>query len=283
MFEFLNKPYPFDTDLRYSLKFGFGMMIGVFLFILFFKPLELTNDNIDSYLLTVAGFAGISLLLFSLLKILMPMIFRGLFRVESWDLKRELLIQFLFWVLNSVAFSFYLAYVGNVPLTMFLAFKLVLISLAIPVIMMLVNEIKILRVHLAEQQLLTRNLSAEVDEVKNQDSGPLELFSENRGEKLLIEPEDLILVRSAENYVEVVYHDDASVQKRLLRTTLKSIEDQLRLYPEMIRCHRTCIVNTETVEKLHRSAQGIKLIISGCDEDVPVSRQYLMGVKAALE
>ena len=94
---------------------------------------------------------------------------------------------------------------------------------------------------------------------------------------------DLLLVRSAENYVEVIYRGHQDVQNKLLRATMLSIEDQLRPFSGMVRCHRTCIVNTGSVEKLQRTARGIKLRITGYDEDIPVSRQYLLGVKAALE
>ena len=62
-----------------------------------------------------------------------------------------------------------------------------------------------------------------------------------------------------------------------------SIENQLRLHPDMVRCHRTCIINIGSVEKLQRTAQGTKLWVIDYDEEIPVSRQYLLGVKAALE
>jgi DNA-binding LytR/AlgR family response regulator len=69
----------------------------------------------------------------------------------------------------------------------------------------------------------------------------------------------------------------------LLRATMRSIEDQLRSHPKIVRCHRTCIVNTGSGIKMHRTPQGIKLRIPGFDEEIPVSRQYLIGVKAAFE
>ena len=96
-------------------------------------------------------------------------------------------------------------------------------------------------------------------------------------------PENLILLRSAENYVEVIYRENQSIQKKLLRTTMMSIEDQLRGFQELVRCHRTCIVNTGSVAKMQKSATGVKLKLHEFEEDIPVSRQYLLNVKAALE
>ena len=283
MFDFLNKPYPFNTDLKYSLELGMGLSIGVFLFILFFQPLELDNQDIDSYVLTIAGFAVISFLVISLLRIILPWAFRGLYKIERWDLKREIFLLLLIWILTSVAFSFYLAYVGKVPMTMYLGFKIVLICLVLPVMIVLINEIHNLR----DQLVITRQINKELEEQQgnNQDEikPPVELLSENRAEKLTLQPEALLLVRSAENYVEIIFRENHAVQKKLLRATMNSIENQLRPYPEMVRCHRTSIVNTRSVEKLQRTAQGIKLRIFDYEEEIPVSRQYLLGVKSALE
>lgn len=49
-----------------------------------------------------------------------------------------------------------------------------------------------------------------------------------------------------------------------------------------IRCHRTSIVNNFYIEKLVKSYSGYSLKLSCLDEDVPVSRQYLMPIKEAI-
>lgn len=283
MFDFLNKPYSFITDLRYTLKLAFGIAIGVFLFILFFQPLQLDSTNYESYILTVAGFAGITFLLIGLVTIILPLAFRGTIIRDRWDIKRELFLMFLIWALNSVAFSFYLAYVGRVQLSMYLAFKVVLICLVIPMMIMLINEIYNLKTQVLAIRQKNRELEDMAGSSNTEKESFLELLSENRAEKLRFLLADLILVRSAENYVEIIYREDGSVQKKLLRATMLSIEAQLRPYPAMVRCHRTCIVNTGSVDKLQRSARGIRLVVSGYDEEIPVSRQYLLSVKSALE
>ncbi len=282
MFDFLNKPYPFTTDLKYSLKLAFGLAIGIFIFILFFQPFELNNTDFNSYILTVAGFSGITLLLISLLKIILPWAFEGLFQPDSWDMKRELFLLFLIWVLNSVAFAFYLAYVGRVPVTIYLAFKIALTCLVLPVMMMLINEIQNLKTQVLEQRYKIRELE---DQLGNftVEQATVELHSDNRSDKLLLKSEALILVRSAENYVEIIYRENHLLQKKLLRSTMKSIEDQLRSFSEMVRCHRTCIINAGAVIRLKRTAQGYRLSLAEYHEEIPVSRQYLLAVKAVID
>jgi DNA-binding LytR/AlgR family response regulator len=217
-----------------------------------------------------------------LMKMVLPMVFGKLYRIEKWKLNSEIFLLLLIWIFTSVAYSFFLAYVGRVPMTMYLAFKIVLICLVPPAMTMLIDGLQNARKQLRETEGRIRELTERTVREEEISSNIVELVSDSRAERLRLESADLIMIRSAENYVEVIYRDMESVQKKLLRTTMKSIEDQLRPFPQMIRCHRTCIVNTDYVIKLQRSAGGPRLKIHDYDEEIPVSRQYLLSVNAAL-
>lgn len=272
MFEFFDKPYPFDNILNAFLRIGFGIALGLFLFILFFQPFELDNTDVNNYILTIAGFSGITFLLIGVLQIIMPWSFPKRLNKKNWDLKREIILQFLLWVLNSVAWAFYIVYVADVKLSMYLEVKIVILSLAPPLIILFIKEIRSLRMQLDGLRVKHRE--------KRQEH--IELVSENRSEKLALASGELILVKSSENYVEIQYMAGGSGAKKLLRTTFKSIEDQLRPFSQMIRCHRSYIVNMDQVIKLHREYGRIYLKMNGIEEDIPVSRQYLLGIKNAL-
>ena len=272
MFEFFDKPYPFDNILNAFLRIGFGIALGLFLFILFFQPFELDNTDVNNYILTIAGFSGITFLLIGVLQIIMPWSFPKRLNRKNWDLKREIILQFLLWVLNSVAWAFYIVYVADVKLSMYLEVKIVILSLAPPLIILFIKEIRSLRMQLDGLRVKHRE--------KRQEH--IELVSENRSEKLALASGELILVKSSENYVEIQYMAGGSGAKKLLRTTFKSIEDQLRPFSQMIRCHRSYIVNMDQVIKLHREYGRIYLKMNGIEEDIPVSRQYLLGIKNAL-
>ena len=148
MFEFLDKPYPFDNILNAFLSIGFGIALGLFLFILFFQPFELNNTDVNNYILTIAGFSGITFLLIGVLQIIMPWSFPKRLNKKNWDLKREIILQFLLWVLNSVAWAFYIVYVADVNLSMYLEVKIVILSMAPPLIILFIKEIRSLRMQL---------------------------------------------------------------------------------------------------------------------------------------
>lgn len=272
MFEFLDKPYPFDNVLNAFFRIGFGTALGLFLFILFFQPFELDNTDVNNYILTIAGFSGITFLLIGVLQIILPWSFPKRLNKKNWDLKREIIVQLLLWVLNSVAWAFYIVYVAGVKLSMYLEVKIVLLSLAPPMIILYIKEVRSLRMQVDGLKVQQRE--------KRQEH--IELVSENRSEKLSLESGELILVKSAENYVEIQYLAGGTGTKKLLRATFKNIEDQLKPFSQMIRCHRTYIINMDHIIKMHREYGRIYLKMNGIEEDVPVSRQYLLGIKNAL-
>ena len=107
----------------------------------------------------------------------------------------------------------------------------------------------------------------------------IELVSENINENLKLKIADVALIKSADNYVEIVYKEEDDFKKKLLRNTLKNIELQIKPYTNFMRCHRICIVNSHYIEKLHRTYNNHWLSIKGYDEQIPVSRQYLLKVK----
>ena len=110
----------------------------------------------------------------------------------------------------------------------------------------------------------------------------IEFISDYGNEGLTLQIADIVLLKSADNYVEILYREDHIIKKNLIRNTLKSIELQLKPYSNFIRCHRTSIVNTFYIDKLTRRFNNHLLIIKGYDESIHVSRQYLLKVKEAL-
>jgi len=73
------------------------------------------------------------------------------------------------------------------------------------------------------------------------------------------------------------------IKKKLIRQTLLNTEHQFIKHPQIIRCHRTCLFNTNYVSKLNIYPQGYKLKLEYIEEEIPVSRQYILKVKEALQ
>lgn len=102
--------------------------------------------------------------------------------------------------------------------------------------------------------------------MSNQSSDRIVLKGENKMDILSLSYSDLICIASAENYVEVNYIVNNTLSKKLLRTTLKNIHNQL---PEMIKTHRSYLINPTHIQEWKDSKT---LLLT--KKEVPVSKNY---------
>jgi hypothetical protein len=96
--------------------------------------------------------------------------------------------------------------------------------------------------------------------------------------KFSIKKENLLYLESAENYVNICYLNKGKVSKYLLRDTLKKIEEKFS-GTEIIRCHRSYMVNFDKVKVIKKDKDGLKLELENPSEtDIPVSKTYVNSV-----
>jgi len=264
-------------------KLFLSISFGVFLFVLFFQPFPLDHFDFNNRLLIVAGLGAIVFLFTALTRAA----FLWIIQYENPTPEERVFLSylggFIILVLSSVAFAFYLRYVGSVIITFYTMFKVVLICLFSPVALGLADERK-------ELKQINKMLTAKKDIVQEQVTKTedkhqpqyIEFISENSAENLTLLISNVVLMKSADNYVEIEFMEVNHLKKKLIRSTMKNIEHQLKSYPNFIRCHRICIVNTHYIEKLNRKFNNHWLTIKGSNEEVPVSRQYLLKLKEAI-
>lgn len=280
MQNFLNNKHPYYNDLRLNLKAITGISLGIFLFLLFFQPLNPQNPDFNNKLLILAAFGGITSILLGLLRIIIPNAFPVSFSCEKWSINKEIFWGFLFVVLNSVAFVFFARYVGKIAVTFHIVTIIVILTLSAIAILAVINEYHFLKNKLRD---LTVDTIEYEDETPPKENIQIEFESENKSEYFKLFLDQIILIKSANNYIEVIYKKEEKVSKRLIRNTLKNTEKYFSKYPTMIRCHRSCIVNKNYIQKVTKGNEGLKLTLFDYPFDIHVSRQYALTVKEALK
>jgi len=187
---------------------------------------------------------------------------------------------FLIMALSAVGVAFYLRYVGLVGITFYGMFKIVLICLVSPVFLNIYDRFVKLRMLneslVREKETIRKTMQQYEDDYQNQ---TIEFVSEYGADHLNLRIADVVLLRSADNYVEVFYREGAATRKQLIRSTLKNVEQQVKPFSSFVRCHRTSVVNSFYIEKLNRKFNSHWLKLKGFDEPVPVSRQHLLRIK----
>jgi DNA-binding LytR/AlgR family response regulator len=269
------------------LKGYFGLFLsisfGVFLFVLFFQPFPFERFDFNNRLIFVAGLGAIVFLFMVLVRIL----FSLLFQLNNNSIGNPALSLFFrgfsLFVLSTVAFAFYLRYVGDINISIYVMIKVSLICMAAPIVLRIydiINNVKHNNELLVQEKKALQKKIEEYEE--NYLNKSVEFISENGTETMKLLIADVAFIRSADNYVEIVYTESDAFRKKLIRNTMKSIEHQIRSYSNFIRCHRICIVNTHFIEKLDKSNDNHWITIKAYDEKIPVSRQYLLKLKEAL-
>ncbi|MBK7131308.1 MAG: LytTR family transcriptional regulator [Bacteroidales bacterium] len=96
--------------------------------------------------------------------------------------------------------------------------------------------------------------------------------------KFSLKAENLYYIESAENYVSICYLNKGKVSKYLLRDTLKKAEE-IFAGTEIIRCHRSYMVNFDKVKVIRKDKDGLRLELDNPSVmDIPVSKTYVSSV-----
>jgi DNA-binding LytR/AlgR family response regulator len=270
--------------LKAELWLILSISFSIFLFVLFFQPFPIRNFDLNNDLVFIAGFGGIVFLTIVLMRIFIPWLIR---ENGNSDNNRIIVPPFLkgfaILLISAVAFEFYLRYAGFVGITFFISFKVFLICLAPPVILGIYDTVTGLRQQndllVVEKKIVQKQVEKYEEDYLNKS---VEFISENINENFNLLIAEVAFIRSADNYVEIVYKEGDAFKKKLIRNTLKNIEQQIKQYSNFLRCHRICIVNVHFIEKLNRNNESHWLTIKGLNEQLPVSRQYLLKLKEAL-
>lgn len=130
------------------------------------------------------------------------------------------------------------------------------------------------------QQLKRLNQQIENDEAAQQRA--YVLFNDDKGLRLSVKRDSLLMIESADNYVCVWYLNNGAVKKTMVRNTMKRVAEQLG-DDNIRRCHRSYMVNMDRVKVLRREKESV-FIEFGLDgvPDIPISKTYAKSITSWL-
>ena len=103
-------------------------------------------------------------------------------------------------------------------------------------------------------------------------------YDEKQELRFSVKKESMLYLESAENYVSICYLNKGKISKYLLRNTLKKMEDFFA-GTDIIRCHRSYMVNFQKVKVIRKDKDGLVLELdSPTTLDIPVSKTYVDSV-----
>lgn len=96
-----------------------------------------------------------------------------------------------------------------------------------------------------------------------------------------LDPGALLFCEARQNYVRCVFLQEGGTGEETIRATLRGLEEQLG-GKELMRCHRSYLVNTRHIRAARGNAQGLRLDMIGTEEEIPVSRAYVQLLREAV-
>lgn len=279
----LQKPFFIITDAAYRWKQAASFGAFVFLFLWIFRPFQI--ETMDQPLVLICGgFGLVTFVSMVILNIFIPWLLPGYFQEEKWTVGKELLSTMVHISIIGVANFLFFSYYGQRYFSLQVLFWFQGVTLAVGAIpsamVILWKESQARRKFESGAGEMNKNLPAEqIDRNNELIQKSLEIPSQTADENLIIRPNDLFYVKAADNYVEVYFQSDGEFSRRILRNTLKAVEQDLESYPNFFRCHKSYLVNLAQVHHLSGNAQGYKLHLHHMDEPIPVSRQHNETIK----
>jgi hypothetical protein len=270
----LSKPYYFDPSTKFKLKLSFAFGLFLFLFLFFFKPFDLGRFQEDLLEYSL-GMGFLDFLATFLLLYVSPLIFKVYFNEDRWTVGKNILLM-VFGVLfiGTILWNFgetYKEIHGFSKLT-FLEFisKAFLVGIIPLTFYIFLNEKR-------ERGKREKRIFKITEFHKENDintSKEISINSDNEKEKITFKADNLIYITSQGNYASFFLKKDNAIKEKILRITLTKITEKLKEHPNIIRCHKSYIVNSNFINAIKGNARGYLLKSNYISEEIPVSRTF---------
>jgi LytTr DNA-binding domain len=271
-------------------KWRWRFCIGALIFItsvICLQPLKgdiITYDYGITYY--IIGYTIISFNFFIFI-FLLPKIIPKFFAFENWTFKRFTIWFVVFVICVSISSFFCDVYYQNVEDIMNWGFKYY-VSYQIPILVFIV--VSLLFFFVVYDPNPTKQIEAENNQAvlgqkisfETTQEIVLEVKDTNNRVELNIFLNELYFFKASDNYIEIFHKNTEGVNRTIIRNTLKDIENQFLDIPQMFRCHKAFIVNTEKVKEVSGNAKGYFLTLEDVSDKIPVSRSNIEAMKKCL-
>jgi hypothetical protein len=272
MLEFLNKPYPFSNDLKYNTKVIIFISLGVLAFIFFLRPVDMDTISVKEITYLLVGSAASTFIILSANLVFIPGLFPKQFSNKRWNIKREIIWNA--WTLVSTTGMYYLFYSVIFDFIIIDGFdiaRIIFLGLIPVSALIIINHNRLLRNHLESARKMNEKLMAG----KDKKDELINFESDYKKNTLMIKANSVIMIKSADNYIEVFFEKAGEIKRQLIRNSLRRVETLLSDYEFIIKCHRSFIVNVHHIKEVQGSSQGFRVFFEGIEAPAIVSQKYI--------
>lgn len=272
--EYLNRPFSLFDNTKNHFYFVLGAICFCILFLLLFTPYNITQwissvSPVDTFEIPFVGIFG-----------------GGVFMLSHYIQSKHLIGQNIrnYHIIALFFFDSLFLSLCMMPLydlaasTFFYEFRIT-VGLVAPILLLwYVIGLSLLKI------------VAPVIHIQDTNNELIDTFSFNsllavRDEQgqtqLTLIPKNLLYIEAADNYVVLHYMQDTEPAKKIIRNSLKKMEELFSPY-HCLRCHRSYIVNIFHAREIKKIKSVYLLQLHAVAMDIPISRNAFKTIKAAL-
>lgn len=272
MQDFLKRPFPYLDPMPHRILLALFCSVFAAIFLNLFEPFDLDSWTIlknyesrfPTLLFSLTGFLFLGLTQIGL---------RKLFRIQTFRVG-----GFILWfageiillsIINHNFFGDARADFSEMMYEFSLTFKYTSLVLLIPYFICLL--------YFSSKKPEARP-SDTADSFPQESKPPLQQIhfqAENDKEVLSVKLDHLLFLKSESNYVAIFYLYNGKLKKRLIRNSLKKLEQELT-HPYLIRVHRSYMLNILNAVSVNRNPKSYQVLLEKAHEHpIPVSPTYM--------
>ena len=230
------------------------------------------------------GFGLITLFLNGGLQLLLPSVFKTFYNDEKWTLGKNIFVASITILLVSLGNFLWAFYMNFTSMSFVGLFTFLGYTVAVGIIptsfIMLIEQSRLTKKYEEESTVLNEHL---VHELTKNESTSIVFRNEEGKVHLRIKEDEFLFCKSADNYIELFYVEGDDIKKELFRNSLKNIESDFSGSNNLMRVHRSYLVNIRKVKSVDGNARGLKLKLEDTLPEVPISRPKHDEVLALLD
>lgn len=276
-------PFFETTKQKLIISVAFGISIMLFLFFFDQYPREETL-GISLFKTFVYGFITFLVLFFYYY--LFPIIFSKFFNIEYWNIGKSLLFGMILIISVGLVNTFFAFKFDNpynnskmLPFLFAVVYRTFIIGIIPTIIFHFWLENKLYKKYSEKAQKVDENIEKSINNNNDQE---LVLQTNNKSKNLILKTGDIIFVKSEGNYCQIYYKENSSYKKMIFRNTLKNLEKDFKDFDNILRCHKSYIINLDKVLHVKGNARGYYFIVDGFNYSIPVSRELSKNLLKAI-
>lgn len=275
----LSIPYFFNPSIKFKFKISLYIGLFVFLFLYVFKPFYLVafGELVLKYTAAIGflTFLGVFFWLY-----VPALLFKNYFNEDNWTIGRNLFLIIVgifftgvvIWSLSNIYKSE--LNIKEISLFQFLTYTYLVGTLPV-VIFIFINEKNVREKREKRADEVNNRKKERLIEKKKILKKEVVIYSDNNKEHLVLNIDKLVYITSQGNYASFFLQgENGDLKEKILRVTLTKINAEFEDYSNIIRCHKSYIVNANYISDISGNARGYLLNSDVIPFDIPVSRSF---------